>query len=210
MIQSVVASRIDQADTSKFLEQFRYTIVASQLLSGHVGFGQTAFPKSTNVNGDEDSVPPDPAVLASVAAAILIAFLAAWLAAGGYETLTKKRLVFLAFVLAAATLVAPVYFKRQWLKFRMEQVLSEVSTFVSLSQDLDSATGAAVSLIQEVELVSRGYRMYVRARTTSSNLAKFSCSRSKLTRPTEARPYLPSAGSKTDPRAESAYGYAKP
>lgn len=161
-IQSVVASQIDQADTSKFLEKFRYTIVASQLLTGHVGFGQGAFPKSTSANGGDDTVPPDPAVLASVAGAVLIAFSAAWLAAGGYESLTRRRLIFLAFMLAAATLLAPVYFKRQWLKFRMDQVLFEISTFVSMSQDLDSATGAAVSLIQEVGLVSHGYRMYVR------------------------------------------------
>lgn len=172
-MQSVVASQIDQADTSKFLEKFRYTIVASQLLNGHAGFGQSAFPKGTNADGGDDTIPPDPAVLASVAGAVLIAFLAAWLAAGGYESLTRRRLIFLAFVLAAATLLAPMYFKRQWLKFRMNQVLSETSTFVSMSQDLDSATNAAVSLIQEVQLVSNGYRMYVRVRL-SPTLSKLS------------------------------------
>lgn len=97
-----------------------------------------------------------------MAGSVLAAFITAWVAAGGYESLTKRRLIFIAFVLAGGTLWAPVYFKRQWLKFRMDQVLSEGSGFVSTSQALDSATGAAMSLIQEVELVSRGYRMYVR------------------------------------------------
>ena len=161
-MQSVVASHIDQADTSKFLEKFRYTIVASQLLAGHVGFGQGSFPRNTDANGDEnDNIPPAPAVLTSVTGAVVAAFLAAWVAAGGYESLTKRRVISIAFVLAGATLWAPVYFKRQWLKFRMDQVLAEVTSFVSTSQSLDGATGAAVSLIQEVELVSRGYRMYV-------------------------------------------------
>lgn len=96
-----------------------------------------------------------------MAGAVLAAFVAAWVAAGGYESLTKRRLIFVALLVAAGTLWAPVYFKRQWLRFRMDQVLAEVSKFVSTSQGLDSATGAAVSLIQEVELVSRGYRMYV-------------------------------------------------
>lgn len=161
-MQSVVASRIDQADNSKFLERFRYTIVASQLLAGHVGFGQNPFPKNgpdATGGAQDDGIPPDPAVLASVAGTILASFSAAWIAAGGYESLTRRRIVLLAVTLAAMALVGPVYFKRQWLRFRRDQSLAEVSSFVSMSQDLDSATGAAMSLIQEVELVSRGYRM---------------------------------------------------
>lgn len=94
-----------------------------------------------------------------MASTILASFSAAWVAAGGYESLTRRRLVVLAVTLAAVALVAPVYFKRQWLRYRRDQSLAEVSSFVAMSQDLDSATGAAMSLIQEVELVSRGYRM---------------------------------------------------
>lgn len=101
-----------------------------------------------------------------MAGTVLASFSAAWVAAGGLVSLTRRRLVFLAFTLAAVALaavalVAPVYFKRQWLRYRRDQSLAEVSSFVAMSQDLDSATGAAISLIQEVELVSRGYRMYV-------------------------------------------------
>ncbi|SPN97057.1 uncharacterized protein DNG_00573 [Cephalotrichum gorgonifer] len=160
---SVVASHIDQADNTKFLERFRYTIVASQLLAGHLGFSQNTFvahgAESTTGDGQNNDLPPDPSVLFSVTGTILVAFIAAWMAAGGYESLTKRRLIFLAFVLTLVILVAPVYFKRQWLRYRRDQALSEVSDFVSISQGLDSAIGAAVSLIQEVELVSRGYRI---------------------------------------------------
>ena len=92
---------------------------------------------------------------------MVAAFLAAWLAAGGYTSLNKRRLFLLALLVALVAVVAPIYFKRQWVKYRRDQAISEVSSFVSASQSLDSASGAALSLIQEVELVSRGYRMYV-------------------------------------------------
>lgn len=39
--------------------------------------------------------------------------------------------------------------------------MAEITAFVAKSQDFDGASSAAVSLVQEVELVSRGYRMYV-------------------------------------------------
>lgn len=74
-------------------------------------------------------------------------------------SLTKKRLAIIATLIALFAAVAHVHLKRQWLRYRKDQALSEVTTFVSNSHGLDSATGAAVALIQEVELVSRGYRM---------------------------------------------------
>lgn len=65
---------------------------------------------------------------------------------------------------AVAAGVIQVFLRRQWLRYRRHQALSEVSDFVSHAQDFDSATAAAISLIQEVELVSRGYRLYVSLR----------------------------------------------
>ncbi|KAK7737411.1 hypothetical protein SLS53_006484 [Cytospora paraplurivora] len=51
------------------------------------------------------------------------------------------------------------YIRQQWLKYIREQTLAEMTTFISKAQDFDSASSAAVALVQEVELVSRGYRL---------------------------------------------------
>ena len=51
------------------------------------------------------------------------------------------------------------YWRRQWLRYRRQQSLDEITTFVSNSQEFDSVAGAALALVQEVELVSRGLRL---------------------------------------------------
>ncbi len=54
-------TRIDRADNAKFIEQFRYTIVASQLLSGHSILGQNRShdrvegPTAVSLEGDTDN-----------------------------------------------------------------------------------------------------------------------------------------------------------
>jgi uncharacterized membrane protein len=63
------------------------------------------------------------------------------------------------FVVLATLLYA--YVRRQWLQYLRQQTLVETSNLVAKAQGLDTAISAAVTLIQEVELVSRGYRMYV-------------------------------------------------
>ncbi|KAF5582497.1 hypothetical protein FPANT_8520 [Fusarium pseudoanthophilum] len=155
---AAVAASIDRADNAKFLEQFRYTIIASQLLSGHSGLGQSQLDNrgpSPPTNEDESLLSTE-GILASVLAALAVAVVLSWVLGSG---VTKKRLVFLLVLCAAAVLLGQVYMKRQWLRYRRSQSLSEITSFVENSHNFDSASGAAVSLIQEVELVSRGYRL---------------------------------------------------
>ncbi|KXX77448.1 Vezatin [Madurella mycetomatis] len=157
-----VASRIDRADNLKFIEQFRYTIVASQLLNGHSITGQHSYysrPKGTSEPPQDEVAATSTGMLATAAAALAVAWVVSWMYSGGYAHLTKKRVTFGAAVLVAVGLVSHVYLRQQWLRYLRNQALSEVSAFVSRSQDFDSATSAALSLIQEVELVSRGYRI---------------------------------------------------
>ncbi|UZP33481.1 hypothetical protein NXS19_001297 [Fusarium pseudograminearum] len=136
---AAVAASIDRADNAKFLEQFRYTIIASQLLSGHSGLGQSQLggggPSPSPNNSD--SLLSTEGIIASVLAALAVAVVLSWVLGSG---VSKKRLIFLLLLCAAAALLGQIYMKRQWLRYR-------------------SATGAALSLIQEVELVSRGYRL---------------------------------------------------
>ncbi|CAH0049936.1 unnamed protein product [Clonostachys solani] len=161
-VQAVFAARIDRADNSKFLEKFRYTIVASQLLSGHSILGQhQPAPSLADAASSPglNSIYSTEGVLASILAALALAIILSWVLGSGQSSITRKRLVFLIVIGAAGLLLGQVYIRRQWLRYRRDQSLSEISAFVSNSHEFDSATTAALSLIQEVELVSRGYRI---------------------------------------------------
>ncbi|KAJ3504663.1 hypothetical protein NM208_g16304 [Fusarium decemcellulare] len=153
---AAVAASIDRADNAKFLEQFRYTIIASQLLSGHSGLGQPQLNASglnARANDEADSLLSTEGILASILAALAIAVVLSWVVESG---VTRKRLIFLLILCAAAVLLGQVYMRRQWLRYRRSQSLSEITAFIEKSHGFDSASGAALSLIQEVELVSRG------------------------------------------------------
>ncbi|KAH7163260.1 Mysoin-binding motif of peroxisomes-domain-containing protein [Dactylonectria estremocensis] len=156
---AVVAASIDRADNAKFLEQFRYTIIASQLLSGHSGLGQHQLGGGVCMapaNEEDHSILSTEGIIASVLAALAIAVILSWVVENG---VTRKRLIFLLLLCAASVLLGQVYMRRQWLRYRRSQSLSEITTFIENSHSHDSASGAALSLIQEVELVSRGYRI---------------------------------------------------
>ncbi|KAM0437729.1 hypothetical protein ACHAPT_002094 [Fusarium lateritium] len=156
---AAVAASIDRADNAKFLEQFRYTIIASQLLSGHSGLGQHPLnPNGMNEPSHDEakSLLSTEGILASILAALAIAVILSWVVESG---VTRKRLIFLLILCAAAILLGQVYMRRQWLRYRRSQSLSEITAFIEHSHAFDSASGAALSLIQEVELVSRGYRL---------------------------------------------------
>ncbi|KAL2757488.1 hypothetical protein ACRALDRAFT_2118323 [Sodiomyces alcalophilus JCM 7366] len=159
---TAVASRIDRADNTKFLEQFRYTIVASQLLSGYSVSCQKhtsarRLPHATNGHDGTIGFLDPTGAIGAVLAALAIALTISWLLGGG--PLNKRRLALVLFFGAIAVGVARVFMRRQWLRYRRHQALSEVATLVSNSQEFDDVTSAAISLIQEVELVSRGYRI---------------------------------------------------
>lgn len=161
-LPSAVASSIDRADNHKFIEQFRYTIVASQLLSGHSITGQ---PQYGRLKGEDTGnvqnavVPTSTGIFTTAAGALLVAWIISWVYYGGYSHLTKKRVVVAGLILVAGGLSSHVFMRHQWLRYIREQAVAEVTRFISKSQDFDSATSAAISLIQEVELVSRGYKL---------------------------------------------------
>lgn len=161
-LQSAVATTLDRADNSKFLERFRYTIVASQLLSGHSILGQHVSVQSSKIPMGIDQDPTTPSqtgLIITAVGALGIAWFISWLYGGGYTHLTKKRVAVFVVVLAVAGIASQAYIRQQWLKWVREQALAEIANFVSKAQDFDSASSAAVALVQEVELVSRGYRL---------------------------------------------------
>ncbi|OLN88665.1 hypothetical protein CCHL11_01883 [Colletotrichum chlorophyti] len=153
-LQTAVASRIDRADNSKFLEQFRYTIIASQLLSGHSILSQhhaTSRPANAAIDGNTaDNLLDSTGAVVAVLGALAVAVSINWLAGTG--PWTKRRITIIVFILAIAAGVSHVYMRRQWLRYRRLQALSEVTAFVSNSQEFDSATGAAIALFRSAPL----------------------------------------------------------
>lgn len=160
---TAVASQLDRAENSRFIEQFRYTIVASQLLSGHSILGQHVPTQSSKLHvgdgGHDSSTASQTGLLLTAVGALGLAWFISWLYGGGITSLTKKKVVIFVVVFAVAGVASQAYIRQQWLRYVREQTLTEISTFVSKAQDFDSASSAAVALIQEVELVSRGYRL---------------------------------------------------
>jgi hypothetical protein len=67
-------------------------------------------------------------------------------------------IVFLGVVILLAT-ISYAYMRRQWLQYVRQQSIAEISDFVNKAQEFDDAAAGSLTLVQEVELVSRGYRM---------------------------------------------------
>ncbi|KAL2065117.1 hypothetical protein VTL71DRAFT_4257 [Oculimacula yallundae] len=161
-----VNSRLGRADNARFLERFRYIIVASQLLNAHSYLGQAIQGQS------RDAVVPIPdapqigsitlagaAVTASVAFALV--WLINWTRGGGSSSVGKGRMALALLAIVVLAIVSYAYMRRQWLQYLRQQSLAEISDFAAKAHGLDTVVAGALSLVQEVELVSRGYRISV-------------------------------------------------
>ncbi|OBT45317.1 hypothetical protein VE00_04062 [Pseudogymnoascus sp. WSF 3629] len=157
-------SRLGKADNTKFQERFRYIIVASQLLNDRQyhgqGYGSKSPPRSSEdapVTSLKTFSPRGAAVTASVAFGV--SWMIRWGSAGRDWISVTLRCIIIAALLVAGAIIGQAYLRRKWLLYLREQNITEATRLVGQTQDLDSAVTAALSLIQEVELVSRGYRL---------------------------------------------------
>jgi hypothetical protein len=160
--QKAVNSRLGRADNERFLEHFRYLIVASQLLGGHDGLRTATIPSFAPPGG------PSPqefkvAAISTTGAALTsaTAFLLVWLVHWSRRQpgISKGRtLLVLAVTTAVATAVYG-YMRRQWLQYLRQEAVEGASAIVTNLQAFEASTSSALALIQEVELVSRGYRL---------------------------------------------------
>jgi hypothetical protein len=165
-LQKALNSRLGRADNTNFLEQFRYIIVASQLLSEHPYHGQGGNP---GLDNQFTSVPTAPHLGGfTLTGAVVTAFVAFglvwtihWIRRAGSRGSASGRTAVAIAIFAALATLGYAYIRRQWLQYLRQQTLVETSNFVAKAQGLDAAISAAITLIQEVELVSRGYRMYL-------------------------------------------------
>jgi len=155
---------LGRADNARFLERFRYIIVASQLLNTHSYLGQAGHTQSRDAAVPASDAPhlgSSSLVGAALTAssAFALAWLVHWARGGGNSAAGKRRMaVFLAVVVVLAV-ISYAYVRRQWLRYLRQQTLAEASEFIAKTQEFDTVAAGALTLVQEVELVSRGYRM---------------------------------------------------
>ncbi|KAF3480694.1 uncharacterized protein GIQ15_06041 [Arthroderma uncinatum] len=164
---AAISARIGKTDNERFREQFGYTIIASQLLN------EPSAPSYTSVSNllshasqsDDDKAASRAAVFGvrgaifTALASFSVAFLLHW-ARSIHRIGWSIGTVFLfGFLLTAIAAAFYIFAKRQWLRYLRSQAIEIATACVGNAQTLDSAASASVVLIQEVELVSRGYRV---------------------------------------------------
>lgn len=164
--QEAVNSRLGRADNERFLEHFRYIIVASGLLSEQPFQTSGRFPNTApSPNGSLPSAPfksvqsnVNGALLTGSAAFALVWFIH-WAKGSQNESYKKGRLsvVIATFILSAIVVYA--YVRRQWLKYLRRQSVEAASALMTNFQAFHASMTSSLSFIQEVELISRGYRL---------------------------------------------------
>lgn len=151
---------------TKFLEEFRYIIVASQLLSSHQYHGQGSYGNSqrrkpVDTSGIQRKAVSPAGAGATASVAFGVSWIIRWSASAHDWKGIVLRFTIVSGLLVAAAIFGQAYLRRRWLHNLRQQNIADTAKFIGRSQDLDSAMTAALCLIQEVELVSRGYRMCV-------------------------------------------------
>jgi hypothetical protein len=167
-VQRAVNSRLGRAENAKFLEHFRYILVASQLLTDQHGHASNRASYIPNLHGSGAHLDEYRVAATSVAGALVTAttafasvWLIHWAKAGRLNTFSKGRalVVISAFILLAIVLYA--YAKRQWLHYLRQNAVGAATSLITNLQAFDASSSAALTLVQEVELVSRGYRISI-------------------------------------------------
>lgn len=150
-------------DNAKFLEQFRYIIVASQLLNEYSYHGQV--PRGKIAIGDPQITAPQlgdltiMGVACTAGTAFILAWLIHWARGGQTVRASTGRISLVVSIFGILITFSYTYVRRQWLQYVRRQALEETTEFTTRSQGFDAVIAAAMTLVQEVELVSRGYRM---------------------------------------------------
>ena len=154
-----------RADNQRFLEHFRYLLVASQLIGEQGGLRATSIP---NFATDGHVQPSDFKVattnLTGAALTGATAFLLVWLvhwSRSRTSGFSKGRFLIVLVVFAVLATTCYAYARRQWLMYLRQQAVDGAATLVTNLQAFEASTSSALALIQEVELVARGYRLLV-------------------------------------------------
>ncbi|KAF4216488.1 hypothetical protein CNMCM8980_006686 [Aspergillus fumigatiaffinis] len=184
-------SRVGRSDNERFLEQFGYVIVASQLLNEH---SAPSYTSAADVLSNSNPVDlPSLSTTFGVQGAVVtastsfsIAWLVHWSRSRTGSGFNPRKVGVLLVLVPVLGVLFYAFARRQWLKYLRHQAVDAAVVFISNAQSFDSAASASVVFIQEVELVSRGYRIstplpprYLQAQhilqplTDNDNLAKY-------------------------------------
>lgn len=162
-----VNSRLGRADNERFLEHFRYIIVASQLLNEYLDQG-SLLPGPAARPGEDGSseslevlfVKTDIyGAVATAAIAFTLVYVVHWARSSRSGIFNKGRIALAVSIFALIAFVSYAYVRRQWLKYLRRHAITAVSSLTANWQAFEISTTSAVSFIQEVELVSKGYRL---------------------------------------------------
>lgn len=168
-LQRTVDSRLGRRENSRFLERFRYIIVASQLLNGHVNVSHyDRKPGTDNLFCDDEKTsgsalfgsPNSRARYWAGSGGFVLAtsLVLSWVFRGN-GTLSKGRAVIAVIVTVAIGIFLFTRTRRKWLRSLRLKAVEFAAVFVENSQTFDILASNAVTMVQEVELVSRGYRL---------------------------------------------------
>ena len=164
---TAVNSRLGRADNARFLEHFRYIIVASQLLSEYLDQGslQGSQPQFPSLDGsrDDSGIPSVTTSLYGATATAVVAFALVYVihwarsSRGGF--ISKGRVALALAIFGVLATLGYAYIRRQWLKFLRRHAVSTASAMTANWQAFEMSSSSALAFIQEVELVSKGYRL---------------------------------------------------
>ena len=153
-------------EDEQFLEQFRYIIVASQLLTDQISSVHHRRLRRAKSESEPDrfsqtaSYSVEGAAVAGITP-ILLTVAGQWLVRRAFTKGVSAWLVLAqAFLLVATVTVATyVYSRRKLVKQIRQSTLDSLTNLVTSSHALDKSVTNSLNFIQEVEIVSRGYDM---------------------------------------------------
>jgi hypothetical protein len=152
------AASITDIANEQFLERFRYTIVASQLLYND--------PKPRRHLQDEQTSDPDTFSIRGAVITAAFSFSIAWSLHSlrrRFRTAQPPRLselCLLGLLLFGGCILVLYFARRQYLVFVRRSAGVSLGKIVSDSHNFDNVAAEALRFVQEVEVVSRGYEMY--------------------------------------------------
>ena len=150
-------------EEEQFLEQFRYIIVASQLLTDQISsvhhrrFRRTKSEAEPGRSSHTASYSVEGAAVAGIIP-VLLAFAGQWMVrraltedASGWLVLAQTLLL-----VATITVATYVYSRRKFVKEIRRSTTESLTNLITSSHALDKSVTIALNFIQEVEIVARG------------------------------------------------------
>ena len=168
-LQDTFAWRIGRSEKTQALEQLRYTIIGSQLLNDRGAVNTSgrrptlphiSLPSYSDHKEDDTLVQyTTNGVLLTVCSAFVCASAIWWATRTPHGKLSNTRVAFVSLFLATICLLVYGFSARQHRAYARKYAIHTASSMINNAQSFDSSAHAASSLIQEVELVSRGFRL---------------------------------------------------